>query len=152
MNLVSRSGPSLLLRAGIALPQIPPNFPDRLLKFQSYPSSMLNNFRVPEPSTPPSLEHGSVLSAQPSPSSSPHWGHSSSPGCTGRPGSASQLADGIPWSRLSGSRGLSVPCPIFSIYSPDAALHQPGLCCSRSLRAVGGSRHCKGCQHCNQFQ
>lgn len=48
--------------------------------------------------------------------------------------------------------GLSVPCSIHPEYSPDAALHQHGCHCSWSLRAVWGSMHCKGCQHCNQFQ
>lgn len=38
------------------------------------------------------------------------------------------------------------------MYSPDAALHHCGHCCSRSLRVVGSSMYCKGCQHCNQFQ
>lgn len=48
--------------------------------------------------------------------------------------------------------GLSVPCSSHLEYSPDAVLHQHGCSCSRSLQAVGGSMHCKGCQHCNQFQ
>jgi len=96
-------------------------------------------------------EHSSVLRVQPPPGSSPRWGHTSSPGCMGRLDSASRFADGIPWSKLSGTRGLSVPCPILPVYGPDAALHQPGHWGSRSLQAVGGSMHCKGCQHCNQF-
>lgn len=97
-------------------------------------------------------EHSPISRARISLGSSPHQLHSSSPGHMGRSDSAFQLVDGTSWSRLLGTCGLSVPCSIHPEHGPDAALHRRGCCCSRSLRAVGGSMHCKGCQHCSQFQ
>lgn len=153
--------------AGLALPLTPQNLSNKPLKLQSYPNAMQRQILVHAgvwlvssklnkaeswswetvlQSTDPSSQHSR-------PGSFPHEGHTSSAGCTGRPDSASQFADGIPWMLgCWGTHGLSVPCPIVPMYSPDAALHHPRHCCSRSLWAVRGSMYCEGCQHCNQFQ
>lgn len=129
--------------AGLALPLTPQNLSNKPLKLQSYPNAMQRQILVHAgvwlvssklnkaeswswetvlQSTDPSSQHSR-------PGSFPHEGHTSSAGCTGRPDSASQFADGIPWmlGLLGDSWALSPMshCP-----------HVQSWCCSASSQAL----------------